>query len=85
MSTMPVFEFVCQDCTATFEVLVRHGGSVVTCPACHSHRLERQVSAFGVSSAATRDRHIQSARRDGTTRAVEKMHADVEWEKSHDH
>ena len=40
---MPLYEYVCQDCTHAFEALVFNGQST-ECPECHSQKLERQLS-----------------------------------------
>ncbi len=40
---MPLYEYVCQECTHTFETLV-FGSETPTCPACESAHLERQIS-----------------------------------------
>ena len=41
---MPIYEYRCRDCEATFEVLVR-AGSTVTCPHCGSSSLDKLISA----------------------------------------
>ena len=82
---MPLFEFKCRGCSHDFEALVRPPQTAVTCPSCHSEDVERQLSTFGVSSDGTRERNIQTARKQGEKRAQEKMHADVEWEEKHAH
>ncbi|MGA7991395.1 MAG: zinc ribbon domain-containing protein [Thermoanaerobaculia bacterium] len=54
---MPLYEFTCEECGATFEELVaagldRHG---VTCPECGSEEVEKLVSRFasgGTSSGS---------------------------------
>lgn len=45
---MPIFEFVCQDCGWEFEELVRSASSVdeVSCPACDSVYVLKQISTF---------------------------------------
>ncbi len=51
---MPLFDFRCLDCEARFEALVRpasYNDPAVTCRACGSHRLERLLPTFAVSSA----------------------------------
>ena len=46
---MPLHEFVCRDCEAQFEKLVRTH-TVLECPECHGHDLEKKLSAFAVSA-----------------------------------
>jgi putative FmdB family regulatory protein len=40
---MPLYEYVCQDCTNAFETLVLNGEEI-ECPQCHGRHLERQWS-----------------------------------------
>ena len=40
---MPLFEFVCHECEAEFETLVRTNETPV-CPSCSSNRLEKLMS-----------------------------------------
>ncbi|MEC9093592.1 MAG: zinc ribbon domain-containing protein [Planctomycetota bacterium] len=44
---MPIFEYVCTDCSNEFELLVR-GEESTSCPNCDSSKLEKQ---FSVTSA----------------------------------
>jgi len=48
---MPIYEYVCKDCTHNFETLVR-SDTTVECPACHSKSLEKQLSVFATTTAA---------------------------------
>jgi len=43
---MPVYEYRCCNCDATFEMLVR-AGATVTCPHCGSPSLDNLVSLTG--------------------------------------
>jgi len=49
---MPVYEYRCHDCLATFEQLVR-ASSVVTCPSCGGSSLEKLFSVPFLSSGKT--------------------------------
>lgn len=40
---MPIFEYACQDCSHSFETLVR-SDTVPACPQCHSTHLEKLLS-----------------------------------------
>lgn len=51
---MPLFTFICQDCGAETEILVR-GESAPECPKCGSTRLEKQMSRFAALSATSTD------------------------------
>ena len=49
---MPIFDFKCRACGEEFEALVMPGrDGTVTCTACASADVERQLSSFAVSSA----------------------------------
>jgi putative FmdB family regulatory protein len=49
---MPIYEYRCRNCNATFEILVR-AGTAVTCPHCGSSSLDKLISAPFVSSGRT--------------------------------
>jgi putative FmdB family regulatory protein len=51
---MPLYEFECLDCGASFETLVRKAAEIseVKCPACESLKLEEKVSSFAAVSKA---------------------------------
>jgi len=49
---MPMYEYACQACAYRFETLVR-SGSQPACPACHSTRLEKQLSVFATATASS--------------------------------
>ncbi len=46
---MPLYEYRCQDCQHGFELLVRES-TTFACPACHSQKLEKQLSVFAVGA-----------------------------------
>jgi putative FmdB family regulatory protein len=45
VTKVPIYEYVCMECEAHFEELVR-GEQRVSCPDCESARVERQFSVF---------------------------------------
>ena len=49
---MPVFEYRCTECDATFEVRIRQGDGI-SCPDCGGHRLNKLISAPVVLSGKT--------------------------------
>jgi len=49
---MPIFEYVCQDCTHEFEALV-FGRDKAVCPKCQSKKLSAQLSVFAVSAKSS--------------------------------
>ena len=59
---MPIFEYVCQDCTHQFELFVQ-ASTKIECPTCHSKKLEKQLSVFAAVSkgAASTSREMPVA------------------------
>jgi putative FmdB family regulatory protein len=51
--SMPIYEYRCLDCGATFEKIVPLNADSTDCRECHSTRLERLFSAFSVQSGAS--------------------------------
>ncbi len=53
---MPIFEYVCGECGARFEKLVRGSAQTapIRCPRCGSEQVEKAISVFGrVGGTAT--------------------------------
>ncbi len=46
---MPIYEYVCSNCTRRFELIVMGSGRP-ECPACHGTDLEKTVSVFAVGT-----------------------------------
>jgi putative FmdB family regulatory protein len=46
---MPIYEYECRDCHNRFETLVSSARQP-SCPACHGHALDKQLSVFAVSA-----------------------------------
>jgi len=53
---MPIYEYRCQDCDATFDKFVRSMSTEyeVECPECHSKNCKKSFSMFGTSGGSTR-------------------------------
>ncbi len=52
---MPLYGFICDDCSSDFEELVMSAGKIdqVCCPECGSHKVQRQLSMVaGLGSSA---------------------------------
>jgi putative FmdB family regulatory protein len=81
---MPLYEYDCRDCGRRFEKLVRKDETAGPCPHCTSANIERVLSLFGVSSDATRQAHLQSARRANSKVLRDKKIAEEEAA-HHDH
>ncbi len=61
---MPLYDYVCQDCQASFELLVRSSTQPV-CPKCGSARLDKQVSlpaAPGQTAGIIKNARTQAAK-----------------------
>jgi len=50
---MPIYEYRCGACETRFERFVRAFGEEVTCPECHGGDVEKQLSTFATTSAAS--------------------------------
>jgi putative FmdB family regulatory protein len=81
---MPIYEYECRGCGHQFETLAR-GSIAPTCPACQSQELDRLLSMFAVSSGATRSQALKDGRRRGASIQREKDHAQLAYEKEHEH
>jgi putative FmdB family regulatory protein len=51
---MPVYEYACLECGREFERYVRTWNEAVTCPACATERVEKQLSTFAMAGGAPR-------------------------------
>jgi putative FmdB family regulatory protein len=81
---VPLYEYRCLACGDQFETLVR-GAAPPACPSCRGTDLERLLSAFGVSSQATRQSNLSKARKAGEKLRREKQHAEAEAAHHHEH
>ena len=81
---MPIYEYQCRGCGHRFEALVR-GSNKATCPSCQGDDLEQLLSMFAVSSQATRQSALQSARERQKKAQRDKLVADREEIEHHRH
>ena len=51
-TAMPIYEYVCDDCSHAFEAIVR-GQHLPHCPRCDGEALSRQLSVFAVSTTTS--------------------------------
>ncbi len=51
---MPIYEFVCKECSNNFEELVLSSNQIneVTCPSCGSGQVKKKMSTFASKAAA---------------------------------
>jgi len=51
---MPIYEFICQECRNTVELLALKKGDLLEleCPHCHSENLERVLSTVNVGASS---------------------------------
>ena len=80
---MPIYEYSCRNCTHQFEALVR-GSRVPKCPECESPDLERLLSLPAVKSESTRTLAMRAAKQRDARQAQERVHAQRQYEASHD-
>lgn len=50
-TTMPIYEYICDDCQAEFEKLVINKQQEISCPKCSSKKATIQLSVFSSSVA----------------------------------
>jgi len=80
---VPIFDYTCKGCGATFEALVLKGAEP-KCASCGGTDLERLFSAAAVKSSTTADLSARSAKKRDQAQATERMHAQLQYERSHD-
>ena len=49
---MPIYEYVCDNCSEAFERIVRRSDQEIDCPKCGGFAVTRQVSAFAFKSGS---------------------------------
>src|SRR5207237_6625871 len=62
--SMPIFEYVCKDCSRAFEAIVQ-GAMKAKCPACHSVRLDKKLSVFAVAGSPQTETGAEQGARGG--------------------
>lgn len=80
---MPIYEYTCTACNHTFETLVMKG-QVPRCAQCGGEALERHFPMPNVKSSSTTDLGQRAAKRRDQAQATERMHAQLQYERSHD-
>ena len=80
---MPIYEYVCNDCTQQFEVLVLRQDTPA-CPSCDSVDLRRVLSVPRVKSSSTRDLAMRAAKKRDRSQAWERVNEQRKYEESHD-
>ncbi len=80
---MPIYEYACRRCGDQFEFLVI-GKAEPACPSCSGQDLERLLSLPAVHSAGTHDLAMRAAKKRDSGRAKERVHDQLQYEKSHD-
>ena len=60
---MPIYDFKCRACGHEFEGLVLPARTPPSCPACKGQDLERQISAFAISSEERSQSALKKARK----------------------
>jgi putative FmdB family regulatory protein len=80
---MPLYEYSCTACGATFELLVRWD-TTLACQSCKSEAIERISSLSSVQSSSSRDLAMRAARKRDSGQALDRMHDQLKYEESHD-
>ena len=60
---MPVYEYCCKHCGASFEYLQLHSSPAARCPTCSGQDLEQLISACGISSEGSRQANLSAQHR----------------------
>ncbi len=58
---MPMYEFRCRKCGATFEELVKRADEEIKCPKCGSARLEKLFSRLGAVGGGNGSSELNSS------------------------
>jgi putative FmdB family regulatory protein len=82
---MPLFEYQCRECDATFEALIRSGDALPRCPQCGAADVERLISMFAVSSEESRKASLKAAKKKVEQNTRDKAIADAEDIRNHRH
>lgn len=80
---MPLYDFLCRDCGAAAELLVR-GAAEPACPACGSLAMDRQLSLPAVRSDATRSLVKRAVQRRDAAQGRERINQQAAYERNHD-
>lgn len=80
---MPIFDYICTKCQHQFEALVR-GSSSPACPECQSTEVEKQLSLPSIKTQSTHANAMAAAKRRDKAQGAERVHAQRQYELSHD-
>ena len=80
---MPLFEYRCETCSHVVEILVRNGEQPA-CPECGSVELEKQLALPAIKTSGTHGKAMAAAKRRDKAQGQERMHAQRQYELSHD-
>jgi putative FmdB family regulatory protein len=81
---MALYDYLCKACGHEFEALVRAQDPPVTCAACKSDNVEKQLSTFAVSSAEKTAAAAKDSRKRQIRANKDKIVADEEYRKEHE-
>jgi putative FmdB family regulatory protein len=80
---MPIFEYACKTCGATFETLVRPNSNPPSCPSCTSTELEKLISTPAIKSESTHGLAMKAAKKRDKIAGSEKAREQREYELHH--
>lgn len=49
---MPIYEYICEDCSEKFELLKLSSEEIAVCPKCGGKRLSREISTVSAASSS---------------------------------
>lgn len=79
---MPIFDFSCRACGATFELLVRKNEPA--CPKCGSSDLDRHFSLPAIQSESTHGLAMRAAKKRDQAQGKERIIAQQHYAAHHD-
>ena len=81
---MPIYEYRCVACDSEFEALILNA-KTPACPECKSHKVDRLISQFSVSSMETRRLNLRAERQKNSKIKKDKSVADHDLLHHHHH
>ena len=80
---MPIYEYTCNGCGESFELLLRHDTTAM-CPSCQSEDIKRLLSLPSIKSSGTHDLAMRAAKKRDRSQGMEQMAAQREYELNHE-
>ena len=81
---MPIYEYVCRNCSNKFDLLIRGTSASPACPACKSADLEKLLSLPAVKSESSHALAMKAAKKRDARQGSERVKAQRDYEAHHD-